>query len=122
MHLWGGTTNKGREINASYLIQWESIKWAITCGCKYCDLWGIPDEIGDMLKQGKEIPKDQQGDLWGVYNFKRGFGGEIEVYLGAYDYPYQPLLYWLAQKAVKRQKTLERISGWLEMRSIKRSQ
>lgn len=114
MHLWGGTSDKGRDVYASYLIQWEAIKWAMSRGCKYCDLWGIPDEIGEMLKQGQDVPKERQGGLWGVYTFKRGFGGEIEYYAGAYDHVYKPLLYRLGMAVLTRNVSVDAMSGWLE--------
>jgi len=114
MHLWGGVSHKGREVCASYLLQWESIKWAMARGCKYCDLWGIPDEVGAMLKAGQEIPKERRDDLWGVYTFKRGFGGEVEYYVGAYDYPYRSLLYWLGIKILLHNRPVDQVSGWLE--------
>jgi peptidoglycan pentaglycine glycine transferase (the first glycine) len=114
MHLWGGTSHKGRDVYASYLLQWEAIKWAIARGCQYCDLWGIPDEIGEMLKKGQDVPKEGQGGLWGVYIFKRGFGGEIEYYAGAYDYVYRPLLYRLGMMVLTRNVSIDAMSGWLE--------
>lgn len=114
MHFWGGTSPKGRDLNASYLIQWESIKWAMSQGYHYCDLWGIPDEIADILRRGEEVPQDQQKGLWGVYTFKRGFGGAIESYVGAYDYPYSSLLYQTGMKILNGQRTVDLASHWLE--------
>ena len=114
MHLWGGTRRRGRDTRASYLLQWESIKWAMNRGCRCCDLWGIPDQVGELLQTGQELPQDQRGGLWGVYNFKRGFGGEIEYYVGAYDYAYKSLLYRLGRMLLARQSTLDVASHWLE--------
>ena len=39
----------------------------------------------------------EKGGLWGVYRFKRGFGGTIVRY-ASYDYVYSRLLYWLGMK------------------------
>jgi peptidoglycan pentaglycine glycine transferase (the first glycine) len=115
MHLWGGTSFIGRNTHASYLLQWEAIRWAIARGCKQCDLWGIPDEIGDMLVKGQDIPKDKVDRLWGVYVFKRGFGGEIESYVGAYDYVYSPFVYSVGTKILMRNAvTVDTASSWLE--------
>ena len=114
MHFWGGTSPRGREIHASYLIQWESIKWAIRHGCYACDLWGIPDEIAEIMRCGKEIPQNEQKGLWGVYTFKRGFGGEIESYVGAYDYPYSSLPYQIGTKVLSARNHAEMASHWLE--------
>ena len=114
LHLWGGTSSKGRDIHASYLIQWESIKWALRHGCYACDLWGIPDEIAEAARRGEEIPQRQENGLWGVYTFKRGFGGEIETYVGAYDYPYSPLLYQTGMSVLRRRDTAEKVVHWVE--------
>jgi peptidoglycan pentaglycine glycine transferase (the first glycine) len=114
MHLWGGTSRQGRDTYASYLIQWEAIKWAIARGCRYCDLWGIPDEIGAMLEKGQDVPQDKRNGLWGVYVFKRGFGGEVEYYMGACDYVYKPLLYRLGMMLLARNISVDAMSEWLE--------
>ena len=114
MHLWGGVSHQGRKVYASYLIQWEAIKWAMGRGYQYCDLWGIPDQVGEILKAGQEIPKDRRDGLWGAYIFKRGFGGRVEHYVGAYDYPYWPLLYWLGTKILVRNRSVSQVSILLE--------
>jgi lipid II:glycine glycyltransferase (peptidoglycan interpeptide bridge formation enzyme) len=31
--------------------------------------------------------------MWGVFQFKLGFGGEVVRYAGAWDFPASPLLY-----------------------------
>lgn len=114
LHLWGGTSPQGRDVYASYLIQWEAIRWAASQGLAHCDLWGIPDEIADLVRVGQEIPSDQQDGLWGVYTFKRGFGGRIESYVGAYDDVYHPLLYWMGMKMLGHSRTVDTASSWLE--------
>jgi lipid II:glycine glycyltransferase (peptidoglycan interpeptide bridge formation enzyme) len=40
---------------------------------------------------------DRSVGLWGVYRFKRGFGGEIRRTIGAWDKVYRPALYRLYQ-------------------------
>jgi len=112
LHLWGGTTKAGRDLNASYLIQWESLKWAKRQGCTMTDLWGIPDEVGRLLKQGEAVPEEKHDGLWGVYLFKRGFGGEVESYVGTWDYVYMPWLYQAAQMA--RGFSVDRLSELAE--------
>jgi len=113
MHLWGGTLPTGRKIFASYRLQWEAIRRAAESGCARCDLWGIPDEIGDMLARGEPVPKEGRDGLWGVYTFKRGFGGEVVSFVGAYDYVYMPAWYWLGMK-LTASRTVDTLSHWLE--------
>ncbi|MBN2002387.1 MAG: peptidoglycan bridge formation glycyltransferase FemA/FemB family protein [Anaerolineae bacterium] len=114
LHLWGGVSDAGRELSASYFLQWKALQWAKSHGCHQSDLWGIPDEVGALLKAGADIPKDRTDDLWGVYIFKRGFGGAIEYYVGAYDYVYRPWLYRLGMNLLVGERSVAQISGWLE--------
>ncbi|MDM8519988.1 peptidoglycan bridge formation glycyltransferase FemA/FemB family protein [Anaerolineales bacterium HSG6] len=112
LHLWGGTTRQGRAMQASYLIQWEALKWAKQQGCQQADLWGIPDEVGRLLKKSENPPKDKRNDLWGIYLFKRGFGGQVESYVGTYNYVYKPMLYRLADQF--RHFSVDSLSTWVE--------
>ena len=61
-------------------------------GCWYYNFRGIPD----TLAEGEE--------LWGVYVFKRGFGGYPIRFLHTHDLVYQPLIYEAYKRllAVKR--------------------
>jgi peptidoglycan pentaglycine glycine transferase (the first glycine) len=90
-YLYGASTDEERNRMPTYLLQWEAIKWAKACGCEEYDLWGVPDEEETVLEANFE--KRQEG-LWGVYRFKRGFGGELKRAVQAMDRVYNPLLYW----------------------------
>jgi lipid II:glycine glycyltransferase (peptidoglycan interpeptide bridge formation enzyme) len=91
-YFYGASANEHRHLMASYLIQWAAIRWAKRQGCTRYDLWGIPDADPTTLEA--EFEQRQDG-LWGVYRFKRGFGGQWMQSLGAFDYVYNPLLYQL---------------------------
>ena len=91
-YFYGASSNKYRNLMAPYLGQWAAIRWAKERGCTHYDLWGIPDADAATLEA--EFQQRQDG-LWGVYRFKRGFGGQVTSGLGAYDYVYNPLLYRL---------------------------
>ncbi len=99
-YLYGASGNEHRNKMPTYLLQWEAIKWAKTQGCHSYDLWGIPDAPVETL----EAEFSQRSDgLWGVYRFKRGFGGRVVYSLPAYDYSYNRPLYALFNKLWKRQ-------------------
>ena len=91
-YLYGASSDAHREVMAPYLLQWEAIRWARARGCAEYDLWGIPDSDSETLE--KEFSARQDG-LWGVYRFKRGFGGRLWRATGAWDRVYHPLLYML---------------------------
>ena len=76
----------------TYLLQWEAMRWARERGCMEYDMWGVPDEDEAVLEA--EFANRSDG-LWGVYRFKRGFGGEIRRAQGAWDLVYKPGYYQL---------------------------
>jgi peptidoglycan pentaglycine glycine transferase (the first glycine) len=91
-YVYGASNDEERNRMPAYLVQWEAIRWAKARGCEEYDLWGVPDETEDVLEDNFESRHD---GLWGVYRFKRGFGGEIKRAAQAYDRVYNPLLYKL---------------------------
>ena len=94
-YFYGASNNLERNRMPTYLLQFEAMKWAKKHGCTEYDLWGIPDEDEEILE--KEF-SDRSDGLWGVYRFKRGFGGEIKRHASAYDRVYMPILYKLYLK------------------------
>ncbi|MGB8984971.1 MAG: peptidoglycan bridge formation glycyltransferase FemA/FemB family protein, partial [Anaerolineales bacterium] len=90
-YLYGASTDEERNRMPTYLLQWEAMKWARAHGGQEYDLWGVPDEDEATLEANFEKRHD---GLWGVYRFKRGFGGELKRAAQAMDRVYNPLLYW----------------------------
>lgn len=91
-YLYGASTTQHRNLMPNYLLQWEAMRWARSCGCTQYDLWGVPDEDLETLET--EFTSHREG-LWGVYRFKRGFGGKLVRSAGAWDRPYNKPLYWI---------------------------
>jgi peptidoglycan pentaglycine glycine transferase (the first glycine) len=97
-YMYGASADEKRNLMPAYLLQWEAMQWAREQGCRAYDLWGVPDEEEEVLEAGFE----QRGDgLWGVYRFKRGFGGRLVRTVGAWDLVYAPLRYRLYTLAVR---------------------
>jgi peptidoglycan pentaglycine glycine transferase (the first glycine) len=74
-YLYGASGDAERNRMPTYKIQWEAMKWCAARGCRDYDLYGIPDEDEETLEN--EFEKRSDG-LYGVYRFKRGFGGEVK--------------------------------------------
>jgi peptidoglycan pentaglycine glycine transferase (the first glycine) len=91
-YVYGASNDQERNRMPTYLLQWEAIRWAKARGCEEYDLWGVPDENEDVLEAQFESRHD---GLWGVYRFKRGFGGQVKRAAQALDRVYNPLLYKL---------------------------
>ena len=91
-YVYGASNDEERNRMPAYLLQWEAMRWAKARGCEEYDLWGVPDEDEATLEAQFENRSD---GLWGVYRFKRGFGGELKRAAQAMDRVYNPLLYKL---------------------------
>ena len=91
-YLYGASTDEERNRMPTYLLQWRAMQWAKERGCTEYDLWGVPDADEATLEAQFETRHD---GLWGVYRFKRGFGGQVKRAAQALDRVYMPLLYRL---------------------------
>jgi peptidoglycan pentaglycine glycine transferase (the first glycine) len=89
-YFYGASSDEERNRMPTYLLQWEAMRWARQRGCLEYDLWGIPDEDESMLETN--FAERSEG-LWGVYRFKRGFGGRLVRSVGAWERVYNPILY-----------------------------
>ncbi|MAT43235.1 MAG: hypothetical protein CL609_12920 [Anaerolineaceae bacterium] len=98
-YFYGASNNKERNRMPTYLLQYEAMLIAKQRGCKTYDLWGIPDEPEEILEN--EFQNRSDG-LWGVYRFKRGFGGEHKRSFVARDIVLNPFLYRVFRLVEKR--------------------
>jgi lipid II:glycine glycyltransferase (peptidoglycan interpeptide bridge formation enzyme) len=97
-YMYGASGPEHRERMPNYALQWAAIRWAKDRGCQTYDLYGIPDEDEETLEAHFT---ERHDGLWGVYRFKRGFGGQIVRSVGAYDAIYNRPLYWLYHQALR---------------------
>lgn len=105
-YLYGASNNQHRELMPTYLIQWEAIRRAKQLGCTEYDLWGVPDY--DEAELEAQFTQRHDG-LWGVYRFKRGFGGQLKRAGASWDRVYRPVLYHLYNLAL----SMKWIKDWL---------
>ena len=87
-YISGASSDRHRNLMPAYAVQWAAIRWAKARGCTTYDLWGIPD--ADEATLEAEFTERSDG-LWGVYRFKRGFGGEVLRYTGMWERALNPL-------------------------------
>jgi peptidoglycan pentaglycine glycine transferase (the first glycine) len=87
-YIAGASSDRHRNLMPAYAVQWAAIRWAKALGCTTYDLWGIPDAGEAMLEA--EFTERSDG-LWGVYRFKRGFGGDVVRYTGMWERALNPL-------------------------------
>jgi lipid II:glycine glycyltransferase (peptidoglycan interpeptide bridge formation enzyme) len=72
-YLFSGSDERYMDINAQYLVQWWAIQEAVKAGVEIYDFYGISGEF------------EASDAEYGVFQFKRGFDGEIVEYVGVFD-------------------------------------
>ncbi|TCJ15131.1 peptidoglycan bridge formation glycyltransferase FemA/FemB family protein [Rubrobacter taiwanensis] len=98
-YLFGASIPDRQNLYAPYLVQWENMNVARRAGAVRYDMWGgVP---GD--------PEDRSHPLWGVYQFKKKFGGRIEKFAGAYDRDLARLRGRLARTGLRGYAALRRL-------------
>lgn len=104
LYLYSGSTETGMACGANHALQWAALQWAREQGCSVYDFWGIPDALGQaaLLDDAAECERQEAAaradPLYGVFRFKKGFGGRVARFLPAYDRVYLPPLYALWQR------------------------
>ncbi len=83
VYVYGGSDNKLRKFNAAYAPQWYMIKEAIKNNINRYNFYGISGDFSE------------DADDYGVYAFKRGFGGVVEELIGDFILPLRPMTYKL---------------------------
>ena len=79
-YLYGASDNAHRNLMPTYLVQWEMVRWAAQTGCSVYDFHGVSGNI-----------KEEGNPLYGLYRFKKGFGGTLDEGAGEFDYVYMPV-------------------------------
>ncbi|MCB9150942.1 MAG: peptidoglycan bridge formation glycyltransferase FemA/FemB family protein [Caldilineaceae bacterium] len=99
-YFYGASSERRRRDMPNYLLQWEAMCWARANGCTRYDWWGAPTHVDDT-----------DDSMQGVWQFKQGFGAELQTHIGAWDYAPFPLLYRTYTQAAPRLMQLIRKVG-----------
>jgi peptidoglycan pentaglycine glycine transferase (the first glycine) len=94
-YMHSATGMKHRNLKPNYLLQWTAFKWAKERGVWFYDFRGIPE----ILEPGQE--------MYGVYDFKRGFGGHARCVIPTMDKIINPLFYYPYTMGVDLNKRLQ---------------
>lgn len=96
-YLYGASDNVYREFMPNYLIQWQALTEAKQAGYEIYDFFGI---------SGKT---DESDPLYGLYRFKKGFGGEFTEFIGEFDYVIDPIGYFAWTKLLPQFKKFKKL-------------
>ena len=70
IYLSSGLSREHKQLGGPHLIQWNMIRYAYANGYKKYNFWGTNPDPND-----------------GVFNFKQGFHGEVEEFVGTFATP-----------------------------------
>ena len=82
-YSYGASSNQYRNVMPNYLLQWSMIKWAREEGCTLYDFRGVSGDLSE------------DNPLYGLYRFKKGFGGQFVEFVGEWDKVFSPFFYWV---------------------------
>ena len=99
----GGAYEEFMEFQSFYTLHYEMIKYALENGYEYYNFYGISSDL---------TPKDP---MYGIYLFKKGFGGEVVELLGEYDYVVSPFYYFVYEVSYKIVHGLKKIKTKLHI-------
>ncbi|HEY1354251.1 MAG TPA: peptidoglycan bridge formation glycyltransferase FemA/FemB family protein [Ktedonobacteraceae bacterium] len=91
--MFGATSSTKRNLKPAYLLQFRCFQWAQAKACRFFDFRTIPE----VLEPGEE--------MWGVYEYKKGFGGFSRLNIPTQDYVCRPLVYSVWRKFVEIRRT-----------------
>lgn len=78
-YLYGASSNDHRNVMPNYLLQWEMVRMAMERHCVFYDFRGVPGKLAE------------DNPLYGLYRFKKGFGGTYTKFTGLFVKRYYPL-------------------------------
>lgn len=93
-YLYGASSNEHRNAMPNYLLQWTMIQRAVECGCDLYDFRGVPGNPSEA------------NPLYGLYRFKKGFGGTYTKFTGLFSYQFRPVYCSVFQIARKLRRSI----------------
>ncbi len=96
-YLYGGSSNQYRNLMATYLIQWEMMKWGLKEKCNIYDFRGITGYW------------DEKSPQYGVYKFKKGFNGYEVEFVNELYIVFKPFINFLWKISEKSYRLLSNL-------------
>ncbi len=104
-YMFGASSNRERNRMPNHLLQWTAIHWAKARGCELYDFRAIAEIL------------EPDEDMYSLYTYKQGFGGQSLLTLQTHDLPYQAPVYWAYRRTLTAKRALVR---WRHERELRR--
>ncbi len=99
LSLFGGTDDNLMQFQSAYTVHYAGVKYAIEHGYKRYNFYGI---TGDFRTENP---------LYGLYLFKKSFGGHVVELVGEYDLIVSKFWYYAYKIAFKCYHTIKKIKA-----------
>ncbi len=96
-YLYGASSNEHRNLMPNYLLQWNMMCWALERGCRIYDFRGVSGDLSE------------DNPLYGLYRFKKGFGGDFTEFVGELNYVFRPFLNFAVTKGERMYRHLRMV-------------
>lgn len=93
-YLYGASANENRRQMPNYQLQWAMIRWALETNCDIYDFRGVS---GDLTPENP---------LYGLYLFKKGFGGDLVEFCGEFEMVYSRFARFVIDRGIGMARTL----------------
>lgn len=100
--LYGGVNQLGAKSRSSFMLKWETIKYAKENGFRYYDHWGV----SPVLENGEF---DKSDSMYNISEFKKAFGGRTFHFMPQTTYVYDSLKYNIFKIGMNAHKQLVNI-------------
>ncbi len=97
LSLVGGSYQKFMEFQSAYTVHWEGMKLAILNNYSRYNFYGITGVF------------DEKNPLYGLYSFKRDFGGYVVELIGEFDLIVNKPLYFLYKASYKSYRFIKNL-------------
>lgn len=96
-YLYGASSNRDRNLNPNYLLQYRMMQWAVERGADVYDFRGVSGDLSE------------ENPLYGLYRFKKDFNGEFTEFCGELNLVFDPAMMLLSEKGQKAYRKLNHI-------------
>jgi len=94
-----GWSGAHKECQPNRVLDWAVIEWAANAGYRRFDLEGIDPGVARAILAGQSLPVHAHQT---PTTYKLGFGGQVALFPGPYDYIYSPALRWAYDRGAGR--------------------
>lgn len=95
--LFGASYQEFMKYNGQYFLNYEMIKFAVDHGFESYNFLGITGHF------------DPDHEMYGLFNFKRGFGATVQELIGEFTLVVSPFYYFIYQRMISVYRFLKKI-------------